>query len=525
MTSEAPGTITPLRPPARIMRLDRLGALQPSRLSFSRQFLRRMAAERWAITRPTWAIDRHGSGHAVYAVSTGGHAYAILARATADGVSLILCDALPAGADIARLCAILSDPGGPRLSERELCLTHARRVDGVWDHAVARLAAGLQPDAARLAAAGALLHSQPVHASGAFGTADRALICDRPEMHAPFQAELLTLFAMRLFARDMVDHLARAAGGAGAARLQGGTAAALGIGLSAGLGLAAFPVAHPCLFNTWIMAREEAIARVLALPAAGATNLAADWDDVRRDLMRRAAGMAAGPAADLRLLVARMGPGPAGDQPWRRIMDWADDTLGPAAQEAFASALLEPYGDLVDGLGQCMSDTLDDDFRLDGSVGVGRVRALIAAVHGWALNLDWAGATATALAWSATQDDINPRLGPRDPEQTAPFELPLAVVRDAVRAWRTLGTYPDELAVAHVLRDHPDHRSAIRRAQITGFAPYAEIRDNLIGAEIMPGDLLRATLSFLGAEAVDPSTEGLPRARIFAGAPCPRTGP
>lgn len=523
---------TILRPPERIMRLDRLGALQPCRLSFARQLARRMAAESWAFRCTDWSIDRRGCGVAVYRVDTGLRRYALVAATSDTESGFALCDGDPAPHDIARLAEVLVRPGPGRLTARELCVTTASRDAGLWDHTVARLARGLQPDAGRVAAAGALLHSGPVLASGARGTADRDLIAGRPEMHAPFQAELLTLFAMRLFARDMVDHLSRATGGAAAARLDPAGATALGIGLSAGLGLAVFPVAHPCLFNTWIMAREEAIGRVTALRRVSLP----DWDKVRRHLADLAAAVALGRVtdaeqrarnaallADLDRLHRRMGAGPPDDLPWARLMDWADGTLGPDGQEALASLLLEPYGDLVDGLGHCMSDRHDRDFRIDGSLSVGRMRTLIAAVHGWALTLDWSGGGAAAFAWTLAAEEFNPRLAPRDAPDTGPFELPLAVVRDAVRAWQTLGDYPDNLAVAHVLRDHPEHRSAIRRAQISGFAPYAEIRDNLIDAEVRPVDLIRATLSFLGATDFDPPSDRRLRVRIFAGAPCPGT--
>ncbi len=159
-------------------------------------------------------------------------------------------------------------------------------------------------------------------------------------------------------------------------------------------------------------------------------------------------------------------------------MEWAAGVLGPGGQEALASAMLEPFGDLVDGLSHCMSDTLDRDYRIDGTVSVGRMRTLIAGVHGWALTRDWSEDAMTALAWSSAQGGGDPTLGPRDRQGgagagavTGPFELPLAVVRDSVRAWRRLGLFPDEMPVAQMLLEHPDHRSAIRRAQIVNYAP------------------------------------------------------
>lgn len=527
-------TPTILRPPERIMRLDRLGALQPSRLSFARQLLRRIAAERWVIRRTGWQLDADGNGHAVYGVDTGARHYALVVCVAGAETGVALCDGAPGPDDIARLSDSLPRADIGRATAHELCLAKAGRDPDLWDHAVARLARGLQPDAEMVAASGVLMHSGPVLASGAHSTADRDQIADRPEMHAPFQAELLMLLLMRLFARDLVEHLARAAGGANAARLDPDIADALGLGLSAGLGLAAFPVSHPCLFNTWIMAREEAIGRVVALRHVRPL----EWSAVRGHLAGLAASTAtsrardpmqvarnAALAAELAQLAQEMAKGPAGDRPWSRLMHWSDNTLGPDGQEALASLMLEPYGDLVDGLGHCMSDRLDRDYRVDGSMSVGQVRALISTVHGWALDLDWSPGGAGALAWTKASDEFNPRLSPRAAAQAGPFELPLAIVHDAVRAWHCLGGYPANLAVAHVLLDHPEHRRATRRAQITGFAPYAEIRDNLIDAGVRPVDLIRATVSFLGATDFDPPSDRRMRVRVFAGVPAPGAGP
>ncbi len=56
----------PLRPPDEVMRLARMGAAHPTRLSFLRTLLRRVEAERWRFSRPVWNIGEDGYGHAVY---------------------------------------------------------------------------------------------------------------------------------------------------------------------------------------------------------------------------------------------------------------------------------------------------------------------------------------------------------------------------------------------------------------------------------------------------------------------------
>jgi hypothetical protein len=168
-----------------------------------------------------------------------------------------------------------------------------------------------------------------------------------------------------------------------------------------------------------------------------------------------------------------------------------------------------------------MSDTLDDGFRIDGTLPVGQIRALIAGVFGWALEVDWSDPDATARVWYVSEEKLEPRLGERHAEPVAEYEQPLATARDAALAHRALSDWPEEAPVAAFLLRHPEHRIAVRRAQISGFAPYAEIRENLIAARMMPIDMLRAKLSFFGATDFDPRSDRWVRIRMFGGAPYP----
>ena len=61
----------------------------------------------------------------------------------------------------------------------------------------------------------------------------------------------------------------------------------------------------------------------------------------------------------------------------------------------------------------------------------------------------------------------------------------------------------------------------VRRAQIVDRAPYAEIRDNTIGSDLVPIDMLRCKLSFFGATHFDPRSDRWVRICMFGGAPYP----
>lgn len=112
-------------------------------------------------------------------------------------------------------------------------------------------------------------------------------------------------------------------------------------------------------------------------------------------------------------------------------------------------------------------------------------------------------------------------MGERFKEPVADFEQPLAPARDAAAALATLAGWSDELPIAEFLLKHPEHRKAVHRAQLTAHAPYSEIRDNTIDADLQPIDMLRAKLSFFGATRFDPRSDRWVRICMFAGAPYP----
>ncbi|MEZ5713988.1 MAG: hypothetical protein R3D85_01750 [Paracoccaceae bacterium] len=534
----------PLRPPSRVMRLSRLGSLHQCRLSFMRQLTRRMGSEGWSFSRPVWQIDTGGVGHAVYTARAPGHAYSLVAfahdlpddlrsdRVIAEAwdATFALFDGVPSPDDIARLAANVPLQEAGRVSERELTLSRANRSVRLWDHVVGALAQGRQPDPDRIAATGYLMRTTAVYGSGKFGAADRATYAHRREMEAPFQAEMLTVWLIRSFVRDLANHMARARGGASAVPLAPATARALGIGNSTGLGLAPFILNHPVLFHNWIAARETAIARVRALPTASAAE-AAQF----RALLAQSAAMVAHWHSDHPLQIAKLTAlrhdlaaltawcetdDLTDNAPFDRLIRWSEDALSEEGQELAASLILEPFGPLVDDLGPAMADAGDDP-QIDGSMTTATAAALIARCYDWALALDWSDPAQTARAWYVSEEKLEPRLGERYEDPIEPYEQPLAPARDAALAHAALGTCPPETPLAQFLLHHPEHRHTLRRAQIAARHRYAEIQGNTIAADMLPIDMLRAKLAFFGATRFDPRSDRWVRITMFQNAPYP----
>lgn len=533
------------RSPQTVMRLSRLGSFHQSRLSFMRVLLRRLRQERWRLERRHFAIDARGVGLAIYTMHGPERAYSLVAFghdlppedrsdrviATAWDATFTLFDGIPDASDIARLQTQIPLQEAGRVSARELSVSRANRSVRLFDHVVDALAAGRQPDAQLVDDVGYLMRTTAVYGSGKLGAADRTTIAMRPEFTAPFQVEMLTVWLIRAFVLDLVEEMARRRAPATATTIAPDLRRRFGIGNSTGLGMAPFLISHPILFNNWIMAREEALARVRALGHATAQSRTAFRDILARarqglEMWRTDHPMQlvklATLRADLDRLTAYVEQADLTEpRPWDQLWRWGENHLGTEAQELLLSLLLEPHGDLVDGLACCMSAEESDGFVIDGTMPVGRLRSILSDVYGWACDLDWSDPATQARTWYVSAAKQEPRLGETLHEELADYEQPLAPGRDAMRLLAVLQDWPSDAPIAGLLLAHPEHRHSIRRAQIAARHPYAEIRDNTIGANVMPIDMLRAKLSFFGAGYFDPRSDRWVRINMYRGAPFP----
>ncbi|MGC6527938.1 MAG: hypothetical protein ACON45_07665 [Paracoccaceae bacterium] len=535
----------PRRDPSDVMRLRRLGSFHQCRLSFMRTLTRRMAKENWQFSKPLFDIDERGVGRAVYSVKGPERTYSLVAfshdlddalrsdRVIAEAwdATFTLHDGIPSDEDLDRLEQNVPYQEAGRVSERELTLSRANRSVRLWKHVVDRLANGLQPDLNELEKVGYLMRTTAVYGSGKFGVADRDIIAERPECHVPFQVEMLTVYLIRCFVRDLVEHMARMQGGDAATGLDPLLAKRFGIGNSTGLGMAPFIINHPVLFNNWIMAREEAISRVRSLEHASDEEITLFRRVFEQTCSMVKVWQSEHPIQieklkDLRADLETIAPFIASDaliqkRPWDALMREAKARLTEEGQECIASLIMEPYGELVDGISECMADSNKGAFVIDGSATTGQICALIAKNFAWAIDLDWSQTPHCARAWYVSEEKLEPRLGERFEEPITPYEQPLAPARDAALAYHDLKAYDPDTPLSMFLLDYPEHRHTARRALISQVAPYGEIQDNTICASVLPIDMLRAKLSFFGATHFDPRSDRWVRICMYKNAPYP----
>ncbi len=532
-----------LRSPDIVMRLARLGASHPTRLSFLRSLMRRAARERWRVARALWDLDDEGFGRAVYTVATPARRYSLVAFSTpldaarrtdrviaeAWDTSFVLYDGEPDASQVARLEANAPLQEAGRFGPRDLVLARANKSVRLFDAVVSALALGAQPEREWIESVGYLLRTTAVYGNGKFGIADRQEIADRPELSGPFQAEMLTVWLIRSFSIDLADHVAQRRNPAVAVRLAPASRRALGVGNATGLGMAPFLVRHPVLMHNWFLARETALARVRSLSLASSREreaFAAALRQMRARVRRwrtvdpRQGAAVRGLIADLAAL-AHASPDilKSAPQPWDALYRFAEERFSLEGQEATVALILEPNGAAIDDLAETMAADESLGFALDGRMSCGALKSLVETHYAWARRFDFRDNAANARFWYVSAQKLEPRLGERFEEEGAELEQPLAIARDALALSSALEREPAGAPLAEFLLRRPEWRHVARRAQIVARFPYAEIRDNLIGAEMRPVDLLRSKLAFFGARNFDPRSDRWLRIALFAGEP------
>jgi len=518
----------PLRPPSEVMRLSRMGSMFPSRLSFLRSLIRRLSAETVVVERPVWEISAEGFGHAVYSLRLGGYDYALVAVstdlppeqrtdrviATAWDSSYVLYDGIPTPDEVARIAAAAPKQEAARFTERDLVLSRANKSVRLFAHVTDALSRGEQPSPDMIRDVGYLMRTTAVYGNGKFGICDRGSYAERPGLEGPFAAEMLTVWLIRHFTHDLVEHV-------GQGQLDRTAKRHLGIGNATGLGMAPFLVTHPVLLNNWMLARETALARVRAVD-----RLSPEQQNRLHALSRRAAAHLAewsvpDPEHQARIVTLRADWERAqrlleldGLEPLDKVMK-AVGSFSPDVQELMVSLLLEPFSELVDGLCECMADPYGPLFFPLEHTGALKIR--IETDFEWAIAPDYDTADACAQFWYVSQAKQEPRLGLRHQEPGADKESPLDIARRIQALYTDLPDQPTSLA--SFLSDHPDHLLAAERVQMVTQYPYAEIRDNLIADTCLPIDMLRCKLSFFGASKFDPKSDRWTRIVLCQGAP------
>ena len=533
-----------MRSPEKVMRLDRMGSSFPTRLSFMRTLIRRMANENWKFERTRREVDKDGYGLSIYAVTTPHRTYSLVGftqkipdemrtdRVIAEvwDATFNLFDGVPTQDDIDYLANNTPKQEGGRYRPSELALARANKSLRVFKNAVDSLSKGQQPDFDLLKSVGYLMRTSAVYGSGKFGCADRAKIADREECKAPFQMELLTVYLIRWFTIDSVEELAKERGGKKAVKLNKTSRQFIGVGNATGLGMAPFLLKHPALIHNWVVAKETALARVRSIETPLEGTLEAfhksllqvsqhidEWnvDDALqsdRILCLTDEIQALRIWCEDELNISR-------PYPWNGIYHFVEDNFSLECQEMIVSLIIEPHGLLVDDLAETMSTNMIPKF--DADMSLAQLKEVVEDSYQWATNIDFSLKESQHHFWYYSEDKLEPRFGSKGVDDGVEQEMPLAIGRDVSELNNLLSVTSNDISISEFVMMYPEFRHIIRRIQNTFLRPYSEVQDNLLSESMRPIDLLRFKLAFFGASKFDPKSDLWTRVSMYQGAPMP----
>ena len=531
-----------MRSPEHVMRLSRLGAFHQTRISFALTLIRRMAREKWRITTHHKQLDENGIGRVIYKIDTphgpitfSAFSNALLPSERTDRViaekwdaAFVLSFGAPETVKIDFLINEVPLQELGRFSANEFVLSRANKSVRLFEGVVNSLAAGKQPDINEIKKVGYLMRTTAVYGNGKFGLAEFEKVGLEKNFTLPFQAEMLSVYMTRLFTFDLIEHCARIRGGAKAIPLAGTIRRMLGVGNATGLGMAPYLVNHPKLLNNWITARETALARIRLIDSPTDVEILRvrslidkclihinEWPTTDQQQNKKNLCIGNDLENMRELLSGRSWFNK--NQPWDRLMYWAEIETSIETQELLVSILMEPYGVLIDDLeNTCSSDEQEETLP---EMLIGELKATIEYSYDWSLRFNFAEPNSDKYFWYRSEEKEEPRLGIRREEQGSELEMPIGIAHDVVSLYKNLNNYDDKMTIAEFLIFQPDYRRIVRRIQALANLPYAEIRDNLIGTGCEPIDILRCKLSIFGATKFDPKSKLWTRITLFQGAP------
>jgi len=536
-----------MRPASVLMKPSRLAAIQPSRISASRALINRAVAGRWRITRKSFAIDAVGKGIADYRIDTGtmmlsfpvysfepsphGRTGRIIGRAW-DMMGALVEGDMSAG-DFETTRQELPKLYRGRATPGTLVWCRSNRSGRVFRKTQEALARGEQPAIGDIAETCYVMRNTGLDGNGTFGTRSFMALEPGHPLRSSLSAQMLCAYMMRVFAQDIIEHLAAQAS-PGAARLDPSVARFIGVGNGSALGLMFYVNNHPRLIDRWLGIREQSIAHASQL----------DLTDGRIDLLDNLVGQAlhfrredrvayenatpSGVVAD-DLAVIRAALAELRDR--RRaanaiaptladLPDYYGRPIGMDAEETLNSLSLELVPDFADAL----VDTLvvDEEPRPQPFMSVAVLRELVRSDYAWAFKLGIDPDQPGDYVWYKSVTAEEPRRGLRSEVPEGTVNLGLDLARMILALDRDLAASDARLSVARFLVANPERRAIVTRVQTLADCKYHSVEADIMSPDFVPAHMTR--LLNVGIHGIDKARDFLNRnlrGVLFHGAPLP----
>jgi hypothetical protein len=383
-----------------------------------------------------------------------------------------------------------------------------------------------------LSKVGYLYRTTAVYGSGKCGLADRFRIKDRKEICGPFRLEMMLVYLVRQFTFDQVNHIAKLKNPNKAMKLDNDIARNLGIGNSTGLGLAPFIVNHPILLNNWIYCREKALKEIRSIEKIEVKDFNIFLDCLSRSKINIDSWLTESDyqknkikslKSDLKKFNQYLEKNCSVKTQylWNEIYTWAESKLSNEGIEYIVSMIMEPYNSIVDPLINEMSAEEEKYFTIPAHRKLKEVKKIIENNYKFLIKIDYEDKKNITNFWFISKNKAEPRIANRYQEYGSELEQPLAIGRDVKQLYHRILKANQNDTVAEFLLHNDDLRHVVRRVFIVEQFPYSEIQDNIIGASLVPIDLLRLKLSFFGSNKFDPKSDKWLRINMYQGAPLP----
>ena len=522
-----------------IMTLDKMGSRYPSRLSFSRSMLRRLFFDNWKISKSKFDLDDNGYGTAVYEITINNNIYSLVCFSqhldSADRSDRVIAEKWDTAyslingkldnQELERLRKNVPLQESGRNSSKELILSRANKSVRLFEYVVDCLSNGLQPDINEINKVGYLLRTTAVYGSGKFGLSDFANTKMVTDFNQPFRAEMLSVYIIREFSVELVEHVAKKQNPSKAVKLKNNIKQHLGIGNSTGLGMAPFIIKHPKLINKWMKQYTESLNKIIN------KNINSEKFSMYFQLLEKALlylkevttfdeyqiTKNKKTVEDLTNFINHIKNNTFNNLTWMDIIKFTTNNCNYDTQEIARVQLLELYPEISETLAEDMSDV--EEMKINESQTLKELNSIIEKDYQWALEVDFSEKNNDYLFWYISAAKLEPRLGERYNEKGSELEQHLGVAKMVQKLHSIIQKENFDLSVAEYLVLNPEYRGIIRRIQSLEQYPFAEVQDNILSKETMPINMLRFKLSFFGANRYDPKSDRWLRVSFFSGAP------
>ena len=522
------------------MKLSRMGSRYPSRLSFSRSMLRRLINDNWEIHKSKFDLDKHGFGTVVYEIIINKQTYSLVCfsaflddKDRSDRVIASKWDTaytLHVGKlsdqDLNRLKKTIPLQESGRNSPDELILSRANKSVRLFQYVVDCLSNGNQPDIYEINKVGYLLRTTAVYGSGKFGLSDFTNTKNTTVFNQPFRAEMLSVYLIREFSIELVEHVARQINPKKAVKLDRKIKQHLGIGNSTGLGMAPFIIKHPKLINKWMKQYTKTLEEISqieldnivfekykkllnkALNYLEEVNTSDEFQINKNKLTTE----------DLKKYISYINDLDLSQKfKWLDILDYCDSNFNNDTKEIARVQLIELYPQISEELAEDMAD--EEIMDIDGNQSIGDLNKIINDKYSWIKNIDFNNKDSNYLFWYVSAAKLEPRLGERYNEQGSELEQNLGIAKMVNDLFKQIKNVDKNQLICEFLLMHPEYRGIVKRIQSLKNYPFSEVQDNVLDKKTMPIDMLRFKLSFFGANRYDPKSDRWLRVSFFSGAP------